>query len=179
MFNIKNYTEDIFKIKSPSSFERLSIDAFRFQYTANPVYREYVDLCGLDFNKVNAVEKIPFLPIEFFKNQKIIVKGKKEQAVFLSSGTTGSVQSKHYVVDLNLYKQSFLKGFELFYGDIQEFVILALLPNYLERSGSSLVFMVEELIKQTESEHSGFYLYNHEELLDKIEFLQGINKRYY
>ena len=173
----KAYLHNIFNIKSQTEFETLCFQAFDFQYSNNPVYRKYVDLCNIDTQNIKTLQDIPFLPIEFFKNHRIISSNKKEQIVFLSSGTTGSIQSKHYVVDLDIYRQSFLKGFELFYGNIRDFVVLALLPSYLERKGSSLIFMVEELIRQTQSKHSGFYLYNHDELLEKLDFLQSLNKK--
>ncbi len=173
----KAYLHNIFNIKSQTEFETLCFQAFDFQYNNNPVYRKYVDLCNIGTQNIKTLQDIPFLPIEFFKNHRIILSNKKEQIVFFSSGTTGSVQSKHYVADLNIYRQSFLKSFELFYGNIRDFVVLALLPNYLERSGSSLVYMVEELIKQSSSKHSGFYLYNHTELLEKIDFLQSLDKK--
>ncbi|MCF6240433.1 MAG: acyltransferase [Bacteroidales bacterium] len=175
--NIKSYIQDIFSISNQNQFEALCFKAFDFQYKNNPVYRKYVNLCKKNQNKIDEIMDIPFLPIEFFKNHRIITGKSQEQITFLSSGTTGSVQSKHYVADLDIYRSSFLKGFQLFYGNIQEFVILALLPNYLERSGSSLVFMVEELIRQTNSPHSGFYLYNHTDLLEKIDFLQSSSKK--
>lgn len=175
--DIKKYTQHIFNIKSQTKFEDLCFEAFYFQCNNNPVYRKYLDFCNINPDKIKSLQDIPFLPVEFFKNHRIIASKKKEEIVFLSSGTTGSTQSKHYVRDLDIYRNSFLKSFELFYGNIRDFVILALLPNYLERSGSSLVFMVEELIKQSRSEHSGFYLYNHDELLHKLDFLQSISKK--
>ncbi len=175
--NITQYIHSIFQIKTEKDFETLCLQVFHFQYENNPVYRKYVDLCEKDLKKIKSLEDIPFLPIEFFKNYRIITGEKQEQITFLSSGTTGNVLSKHYVVDLDIYRKSFLKAFELFYGNIKDFVVLALLPNYLERKGSSLVFMVEELIRRTNNSHSGFYLYNHNELLQKIDFLKTSNKK--
>ena len=123
--------------------------------------------------QVTQISKIPFLPIEFFKSHKIICGNKEEEIIFLSSGTTGMVQSKHYVTDSKIYKSSFIKSFELFYGKPEDYTILALLPNYLERGGSSLVFMVDELIKRSNDTNSGFFLYDHIELLAKIKGLQN------
>ena len=177
MIDINKYIKNIFNISTESQFEKLCFEAFHFQFENNPVYRKYIELSNRNVKKINSLTDIPFLPIEFFKNHKILVKGKSEKIVFLSSGTTGMLQSKHYVANLQIYKQSFINGFERFYGNISDFVILALLPNYLERSGSSLVFMVEELIKQSNSKDSGFYLYDHDALLKKIEYLHDSNKK--
>jgi hypothetical protein len=117
---------------------------------------------------VKKVEQIPFLPIQFFKNKKIISSLEEVQEVFTSSGTTGSITSKHFVTDIKLYKESYLKAFAHFYGDIENYVVLALLPNYLERKGSSLVFMVDDLIVKSKNPESGFYLNNIDELAQKL-----------
>ncbi len=175
MFDLKEYKKSIFKISNQQDFEKCCFKAFHFQYQNNTVYREYVDLCKKNPAEIKSIYEIPFLPIEFFKNKKIIAGGEKEQIIFLSSGTTGSIQSKHYVLDTELYKQSFLQSFHIFYGDIENYVVLALLPNYLERKGSSLIFMVDELIRRTKNKHSGFYLYNHQDLLQKISLLNNYN----
>jgi phenylacetate-coenzyme A ligase PaaK-like adenylate-forming protein len=169
--------ENIFEIKTLYDFKELSVEVFRYQYKNNGVYKKYVDLINCKPEHVRQVQDIPFLPIEFFKNHKIISSKKQEEIVFLSSGTTGTVQSKHYVTDTEIYKSSFIKSFNLFYGKPENYTILALLPNYLERGGSSLVFMVDELIKQSKDVNSGFYLYNHAELLHKITDLKNGNKK--
>src|SRR5690606_22047251 len=109
--------------------------------------------------EIDSLEKIPFLPIEFFKNHKIITGVEAEKKIFSSSGTTGSVPSQHYVSDLSIYEASFRKTFELFYGDPQDFAILALLPSYLERSGSSLIYMVDDLIRRSKYSQSDYFLY--------------------
>lgn len=157
----------IFSINNEEDFLKGCIDTFNFQYNYNPVYRHYVDLLGVRREDVSSIEKIPFLPIRLFKSQRIISSADpavEVQKIFTSSATTGMVPSKHFVTDLSLYRESFLRGFREFYGDPSEWVILALLPSYLEREGSSLVFMADELIKASGKKESGFFLYNHEEL---------------
>jgi hypothetical protein len=119
-------------------------------------------------SSVSTVEEIPFLPIQFFKSREVLSSLEEVQEIFTSSGTTGSITSKHLVTDINLYKESYLKGFAHFYGNIEEYTILALLPNYLEREGSSLVFMVADLIQKSKKLESGFYLDNMQELAEKL-----------
>ncbi len=121
---------------------------------------------------ITALHHIPFLPIEFFKSHQLISGEAPVQEIFTSSGTTGMVQSKHYVTDLKIYEESYRKAFELFYGNIDDYCILALLPSYLERDGSSLIYMADDLIKQSKHPDSGFYLNNYEELLVKLEQLE-------
>jgi len=120
---------------------------------------------------IKTIEEIPFLPIQFFKSHKVISSYENVQETFSSSGTTGSVTSKHFITDINWYIESYLKGFKHFYGDIKEYTVLALLPNYLERKGSSLVYMVDDLIKKSNQPESGFYLNNLDELAQKLEVL--------
>jgi phenylacetate-coenzyme A ligase PaaK-like adenylate-forming protein len=146
------------------NFTNLALEIFLFQYCNNEVYHKYCNTLNIDINSINTLEKIPFLPIQFFKSQQIKTTHFKELAIFESSGTTTTVNSKHFVKDLNLYKNSFINCFEKFYGPAKEKCILGLLPSYLERKNSSLVFMVNELINQSNNNLSGFYLYN----LDKL-----------
>jgi phenylacetate-coenzyme A ligase PaaK-like adenylate-forming protein len=114
------------------------------------------------------LEQIPFLPIQFFKSHKVVSNENPIQLTFTSSGTTGMATSKHFVTDITLYEESYRKGFSQFYGNIEDYVVLALLPSYLEREGSSLIYMVEDLIKMTNNPESGFYLHNHDELIEKL-----------
>lgn len=151
------------------NFEEIALQLFDFQYTHNLVYKQFVDYLKINAAEVQTVQQIPFLPIEFFKTHRILTKNAETQKIFESSGTTGQITSKHLVADLALYEESFDKGFEQFYGNIEDFTILALLPSYLERDTSSLVYMVDDLIKKTKNEHSGFYLNNLEELAVKIK----------
>ena len=141
---------------------------FRFQYENNLVYREFCDFLKTDIQKVKSLEQIPFLPIQFFKSHKVVANENPIQETFTSSGTTGITTSKHFVTDVSLYEESYRKGFCQFYGNIEDYVVLALLPSYLEREGSSLIYMVEDLIKMTNNSESGFYLHNHDELIEKL-----------
>lgn len=166
----------IFNIKTRQDFIDLSLDIFSYQFNNNARYRQYAQLVGRHPNAVSNIFDIPFMPIDFFKLDKIVSGEDKGKTVFLSSGTTGMIQSKHYVTDIDIYKSSFINSFDMFYGNPEKYVILALLPNYLERDGSSLVFMVNELIKCSKNNNSGFYLYNHKELLTKIRELKKSGK---
>ncbi len=130
-------------------FEGLALEIFRFQYENNAVYRAYTDALQIEPLSVDSINKIPFLPVRFFKSQEVVTTLFPPAAIFESSGTTGSVNSRHFVKELSLYEESFLKGFELFYGKIKEHCILGLLPSYLERDNSSLVYMVNKLIEKS------------------------------
>ncbi len=164
--------KEIFNITTSEDFERLALEIFRFQYENVSVYRTFCNLLNTKVSEVKTIENIPFLPIHFFKKNKIIKDNLSEQIVFTSSGTTGSITSKHYVSDLKLYEKSFLKAFEKQYGNPSDFTILALLPSYLERDGSSLIYMVESLIEKSENPNSGFYLYEMDTLIEKLNFLE-------
>ncbi|MBE9487744.1 MAG: acyltransferase [Bacteroidetes bacterium] len=149
------------------SFEERALEVFRFQAVENKTYSNYLNLIGCNIQEVNSIKKIPFLPIELYKTQKIYCGEEPHEVVFSSSGTTGMVQSKHYVKNLKVYEKAFERGFEKFYGKAEECNIYALLPNYLEREGSSLIYMFEKLIEK--SADGGFYLYEHEELAKRIK----------
>ena len=161
-------TPDIFTISSQKQFEKIALKVFRFQYENNLVYKEFCDFLKTDVQKVKSLEQIPFLPIQFFKIHKVVSNNNPVQQTFTSSGTTGMVTSKHFVTDIALYEESYRKGFSQLYGNIEDYVVLALLPSYSEREGSSLIYMVEDLIQMTKNLNSGFYLYNHEELIEKL-----------
>ncbi|MCK8142275.1 acyl transferase [Flavobacterium sp. I-SCBP12n] len=161
-------TADIFSISSQKQFEKIALKVFRHQYENNQVYREFCELLKTDSHKVKSVEQIPFLPIQFFKSHNVVSKTDAVEAVFTSSGTTGTITSKHLVTDASIYEESYRKGFSEFYGNIEDYVVLALLPSYLEREGSSLIYMVEDLIKLSNQPESGFYLHNHDELIKKL-----------
>jgi hypothetical protein len=160
----------IMAINSKSDFEELSLNLFDFQMKNNPIYTQYSSLILKNKTPKNIFE-IPFLPIEFFKKEQIICKGKTAEEIFLSSGTTGE-QSKHLVADLSLYKKSYLRAFQQFYGDIDDYCILALLPSYKEQKSSSLIFMIDNLIQQSSHQKSGYYLNNYSELSDTIKELE-------
>jgi hypothetical protein len=169
--NIKPYDNiksQIFNVDE-NNFEALSIELFRYQYANNAIYRKYCDLTIRDIESIKHLHEIPFLPIQFFKTQQITTGTFEAEAIFESSGTTGTINSKHYVKDLNWYTKSFLNGFDLFYGNIEAYCILGLLPSYLERKNASLVYMVNELINKSKNELSGFHLYDHKKLHDIIK----------
>ena len=159
---------NIFNIQTQEEFKEVALNVFKHQFKNNKVYRSFCDLLYVHPSGINLVEEIPFLPIQFFKSRKILSSIEEVQETFTSSGTTGSITSKHFVTDINLYKESYLNGFSHFYGNIEDYVVLALLPNYLEREGSSLVFMVDDLIQKSKNSESGFYLNNIEELAKKL-----------
>nr|WP_294773600.1 acyl transferase [uncultured Flavobacterium sp.] len=160
--------QDIFTISSQKQFEKIALKVFRYQYENNQVYREFCDFLNTDVQKVKSLVQIPFLPIQFFKSHEVVSNSNDIQETFTSSGTTGMITSKHLVTDVSLYEQSYRLAFSEFYGNIEDYAVLALLPSYLERSGSSLIYMVKDLIELSNNEHSGFYLHNYEELISKL-----------
>ena len=166
---------DIFNIKSDEEFEEIALHLFSYQIINNPIYKNYAKLVLKNKIPKNIYE-IPFLPIDFFKSNEVICKNKNIETIFLSSGTGGE-RSKHLVSDIELYKHSFLKSFELFYGDVSQYCILSLLPSYREQGASSLVYMVDELIKESKNKLSGFYLNNYEKLAETINVLEEKNQK--
>jgi len=146
----------------------MALKVFRFQYENNLVYREFCDFLKTDVQKVKTIQQIPFLPIQFFKSHEVVSNSNPIQTIFTSSGTTGMVTSKHLVTDVSIYEESYRKAFSQFYGNIEDYVVLALLPSYLEREGSSLIHMVDDLIQLSKHPESGFYLHNYDELIEKI-----------
>ncbi|MBC8755520.1 acyl transferase [Kordia sp. YSTF-M3] len=150
----------IFNITDETTFEALAFQTFKHQFENNATYRSFCDLLYIHPSDIKKIEDIPFLPIEFFKSHEIVSNNNPIQETFTSSGTTGSTPSKHHVTDVSIYEESYLKGFAHFYGNIEDYVILALLPNYLERTGSSLAYMVNDLIKRSKHAESDFYLHD-------------------
>ncbi|WP_445455912.1 LuxE/PaaK family acyltransferase [Flavobacterium sp. HNIBRBA15423] len=161
-------TEDILTISSKRDFEKLALKVFRYQYDNNNVYQEFCAFLKKDKSNVKSILEIPFLPIQFFKSHKIISSTETIQETFTSSGTTGMETSKHFITDLSVYEQSYRKGFSEFYGNIEDYCVLALLPSYLDREGSSLIYMVDDLIQSSNHPDSGFYLKNYHELVTKL-----------
>lgn len=166
-------TSDIFHIGSKKEFEKLTLKVFRHQYDHNAVYRNFCDLLKKNKTNVKALQDIPFLPIQFFKSHEVVSSTAPVQITFTSSGTTGMTTSRHLVTDLNFYEESFRLAFSQFYGNIEDYVVLALLPSYLEREGSSLIYMVEDLIERSNQPESGFYLHNYDELIQKLTELDN------
>jgi phenylacetate-coenzyme A ligase PaaK-like adenylate-forming protein len=159
---------DIFSIGSQKEFEKITLKVFRHQYEHNQVYQDFCSLLKKDKTNVKSLEEIPFLPIQFFKSHAVLSTSNPIQETFTSSGTSGMISSKHLVTDLSLYEQSFRKAFSQFYGNSEDYVILALLPSYLEREGSSLIYMVNDLIESSNHPESGFYLHNYDELVQQL-----------
>ena len=167
----------IFDIRTKRDFLTQALRIFKFQYTNNSVYQSFCKLLNVDPDAVLTLEQIPFLPIEFFKSKEVLSTTTLPEITFTSSGTTGSETSKHFVTDLSIYEQSYLKAFNHFYGDISDYCVLALLPSYLERTGSSLIYMVEDLIKKSNHPKSGFFLNEYEQLQELILELQKTNTK--
>lgn len=167
----------IFNIESDDAFEALALKVFKFQFERNRVYRSFCDLLYKHPSDVKNINDIPFLPIEFFKTRKVISGETNAEIIFESSGTTGQQTSKHHVSDLKLYRRSFRTGFQKFYGNIEDYVVLALLPSYLERQGSSLVFMVNDLIAKSKASESGFFLDNLPDLKERLMRLDKADKK--
>ncbi|AFD05564.1 LuxE/PaaK family acyltransferase [Solitalea canadensis] len=159
---------DIFSINNTEAFDKLSLSVFAYQAETNPVYKEYLQHLKIVPNSIKRYSDIPFLPISFFKTHEVITEIQQAEIVFSSSGTTGMIQSRHLVSDVSVYTESFTKAFECFYGQPSDYCFLALLPSYLEREGSSLILMIEDLIKLSGHEKSGFFLHNHEDLYQAI-----------
>lgn len=169
--------KQIFSIKNKDEFVSLCITIFSFQAKSNPVYKEFLHHLKIDPLKINMVDEIPFLPIEFFKSHQIISKSKSPEKVFFSSGTTGMTRSSHFVTDLSVYEQSFIAGFEKFYGSIKDYCILALLPSYFENESSSLIYMADHLIRLSGHPESGFYLNNHNDLIIQLKKLEDAGQK--
>lgn len=160
--------EQIFNIQSEEDFNQAALQVFQYQAKNVAVYKQYLEILKVDINDIQHYRQIPFMPIQFFKTQEIITSGLEAEITFSSSGTTGMISSQHLVADLKWYERSFQLAFEQFYGDVKDIAILALLPSYLERSGSSLIYMVDDLINRSEQAESGYFLYNHDELYDRL-----------
>jgi phenylacetate-coenzyme A ligase PaaK-like adenylate-forming protein len=146
------------------SFEEKALKVFHLQSNNCEPYKRYLNLLKIDINSITSIQDIPFLPIEFFKSHSIISNDNPIEKTFTSSGTTGQDVSQHHITDLSVYTESFIQGFEHFYGIAEDYRILALLPSYLEREGSSLVYMCNRLIENSQHQESGFYLHNLEDL---------------
>jgi phenylacetate-coenzyme A ligase PaaK-like adenylate-forming protein len=160
--------DDIFSLKSTWEFNALALNVFRLQAQNCNIYREYIFHLGIDADEVTELKQIPFLPISFFKSHSVLSSTDPVEITFSSSGTTGMVQSSHHITNVKLYEQSYLQAFAQFYGNITEYCFLALLPSYQQRSGSSLIYMVNDLIEKSTHPQSGYFLYNHDELLQTL-----------
>lgn len=160
--------QELFTLSGQKQFEKIALKIFRYQHDNNLVYREFCNLLNIEKGNIKSLKQIPFLPIQFFKSHDVVSSTGSIQETFTSSGTTGIITSKHLITDITLYEESYRNAFSEFYGNIENYTVLALLPSYLERSGSSLIYMVKDLIELSNNENSGFYLNNYDELTTKL-----------
>lgn len=167
---------DFSNLIKPTNFLAKSLSVFAFQYNHNELYKEFCNRLDKHPSNVKTIQDIPFLPIQFFKSHQILSNTKEVQTVFTSSGTTGEATSKHLITDLSLYEKSYLNGFYQFYGNIEEYMVLGLLPSYLERSGSSLIYMVNDFIHKSRYVESGFFLDDFEKLKNLLLQYDGHRK---
>jgi phenylacetate-coenzyme A ligase PaaK-like adenylate-forming protein len=166
-------TSSIFSIASQKVFQKMALKVFRLQYENNEVYHTFANHLHKTPENVRTIEDIPFLPIAFFKTHKVVSNHNPIQITFSSSGTTGNSLSKHLVTDINFYTESYRTTFSQFYGGIENYTILALLPSYQEREGSSLIAMVADFIKNSKRPESGFYLNENEKLAKTLAKLDA------
>ncbi|MGN6293517.1 MAG: LuxE/PaaK family acyltransferase [Chitinophagaceae bacterium] len=167
----REWNDKIFRVNEQDR-DGLILEIFRFQYQYTTIYQQYVDALGIDPHSVSRISDIPFLPIRFFKSHAVQAGAFEPALIFESSGTTGSINSRHLVKDAGLYEESFTLGFERFYGPASNWCVIGLLPSYLERQNSSLVYMVNELVRQSAHPQSGFYLNEYEKLADVLSALE-------
>ncbi|PCH77619.1 MAG: acyl transferase [Flavobacteriaceae bacterium] len=170
-------TNQLFNIQDDVDFEREALEIFHYQSNQNQVYAQFLDFLKVDTSRIKKLKDIPFLPIQFFKSHTVLSSKSPVVQTFLSSGTTGVIPSKHHVTDIAIYEQSFRMCFQQFYGSVEDFTILALLPSYLEREGSSLIYMVDALIKDTKNKDSGFYLDDYDLISKKLHALNNAGKK--
>ncbi len=168
--------QQIFSISNSQKFEAAALQVFNHQAQNCAVYHDFIGGLNINPAEVKSIQQIPFLPIEFFKSRDVLSSTDAVQVTFTSSGTTGMITSSHQVTDVSWYEDSFRNAFRLFYGDIKDYTILALLPSYLEREGSSLIYMANDLIQQSNNPDSGFFLYNHQELANQLKKQQQAKK---
>jgi phenylacetate-coenzyme A ligase PaaK-like adenylate-forming protein len=168
--------QQVFSISNDEEFNAATLQVFQHQAKNCKVYADFISGLGIDPATITNIQDIPFLPIQFFKAHSVLSSGDEVELTFTSSGTTGMITSSHYVTDVSWYEHSFRKAFQLFYDDIKDYTVLALLPAYLERQGSSLIYMAQDLITQSNNPDSGFYLYNHADLYAQLIKQQQANK---
>lgn len=170
-------TKQIFSISNAQEFEEICLAIFNYQARHCQVYKSYISHLRIEPKNITSSEQIPYLPISFFKTHEVLSDQATPEIIFSSSGTTGTLQSRHLVTAVNVYEQSFNTAFEQFYGKIADTCLLALLPSYLERDGSSLIYMVDALLRQSKHPDSGYFLHNHDELYHKLRQLQSGNQK--
>lgn len=171
------WTDKIFAVTN-AGFESLALEIFHFQYKHNFLYKNYADAINVVPDRVTCLNEIPFLPVNFFKTHTVQTTSFTPEMIFESSGTTQTINSRHFIKDVTLYERSFIQGFEFFYGSAREWCIIGLLPSYLERNNSSLVYMVRNLIAMSTHRQSGFYLYEYDKLAELLIQLEEKSKRH-
>ena len=164
--------QTIFDIKTESDFQTACLETFRYQYENVEVYRKFVDFLKIDSTAIKEITDIPFLPIEMFKNHLVLDQNSVSGDYFQSSGTTQMTRSKHYIADFSLYEESIYNSFEQFIGKPEDFIFLGLLPNYSENTHSSLIYMVDFLVKKSAKPENGYFLYNHQDLFELLQTLE-------
>ncbi|WP_394332040.1 LuxE/PaaK family acyltransferase [Pedobacter hartonius] len=167
----------VFSIQFENEFSDAAMAIFRHQAAHCAPYHQFISNLHIDPSEVNSLADIPYLPISFFKTHRVVSNTDSEEIIFSSSGTTGQTQSRHFVTDVTLYEESFNRAFKQFYGTAEDTCLLALLPSYLERDGSSLIYMVDALLKQSRNLESGYFLHNHEDLFHKLAHLKQSGKK--
>lgn len=174
---MNNLTGQIFSINTALQFNDAALAVFQHQAKNCAVYANYISHLNVDISTIKTYQDIPFLPISFFKTHNVVSSDKPTAITFSSSGTTGQTTSKHLVQDVAIYEQSYNKAFELFYNKPEDSCILALLPSYLEREGSSLIYMVDDLLKQSKHALSGYFLHNHADLYNTLQTLKASKQK--
>jgi hypothetical protein len=169
--------DQVFSISDTADFIQTALSVFRLQYYNNSIYHAYCNLLKSTPDTINDLSQIPFLPISFFKTHTVVTTSFEPAVTFESSGTTGIATSRHYIKDIKLYERSFRTAFQHFYGPVEQYCVLGLLPSYLERSSSSLVYMVNDLIEKSNHPQSGFYLYDYQSLADTLEKLEAAGQK--
>jgi hypothetical protein len=173
----KELEQKVFRIHNEKEFLSIALEIYHFQFIYNPLYQVYSKAVGKTPENVDCLKAIPFLPISFFKTHKVQTTEFDAQSIFKSSGTTGNIASSHYVKNVELYQQSFCNCFQQFYGAVEDYCVLGLLPSYLERGNSSLVYMVDHLIKKSAGEDSGFYLHDFKKLNETLSSLEAAGQK--
>ncbi len=173
---IPDLSKQLFRVNT-GNFEDTALAVFRYQAANNEVYRQYLAYLGIKVSDIRSVSAIPCLPIDFFRTHRVISGHPAIEKTFISSGTTGESPARHHVADLKLYEESFTRCFEIFYGPVQDYCLLGLLPSYLERENASLVFMVEKLMQQSGHPLNGFYLDNMDQLAITLQKLEGSRQK--
>ncbi len=177
MQNSRNIINKIKSINNDQDFNTVALEVFKFQFANNPIYSQWVNNLGIDISSIKNYLDIPYLPISLFKTQEVKSFSETPEIIFTSSGTTGNNTSKHFVKSIDLYREAYIESFNKFYGEVEQYTFLALLPSYLEREGSSLIMMAEDLIERSNYDDSGFYLYNYKDLYNTLLKLKQANRK--